>query len=253
MSYILDALKKSEKERKIGQVPTLHSVDVVEPVPASKSFSVLLVIIIVLLLVVVVLLYFQPGKIEMQSSSKNVVSEIVREMPTKVDVTQIPSQAQSTVEPYAMGGAEAQDIMEVIVQERMRKQQTNSVMVSAPVKTEAMPEQFNKELLKEGEILITPTSRKEAAEAKAKEGVTVSEDTSIPLLSETEYGFQTQLPEMHLDVHVYKKRPKDRFVLINMDKYREGQKMSSGVVIEAIVVDGVMMNYQGQRFLLPLN
>ncbi len=240
MSYILDALKKSEKERQIGQVPTLHSVEAVEMAAVSKPFPILMVVIIVLLLVVVALLYFQPKKVETEIVVKNVEHEAVR------------VEKQSTVEKVA----KAQDIMEVMAQEQKRKQQlVKREVTPAPVKTEVVSEQSDKILLKEGEILITPTSRIEALDSKekAKEVITIPDDTSVPLLSETEYDFQAQLPEMHLDVHVYKDRKKDRFVLINMDKYREGQKMSNGTVIEAIVVDGVMMNYQGQRFLLPLN
>ena len=30
-----------------------------------------------------------------------------------------------------------------------------------------------------------------------------------------------QLPDLHLDIHVYSEKPVDRFVFINMNKYRE--------------------------------
>lgn len=59
------------------------------------------------------------------------------------------------------------------------------------------------------------------------------------------------LPELHLDVHVYATRPADRFVYINMHKYREGNALQEGPTVERIRRDGVVLNYQGLRFILP--
>lgn len=61
----------------------------------------------------------------------------------------------------------------------------------------------------------------------------------------------TQLPELHLDIHVHAANPADRFVFVNMHKYLEGQTMSEGPVVERITPDGVILNQHGLRFLLP--
>ncbi len=256
MSYILDALKKSEKERDIGKVPTLHSVDGSGLAHTSKSFPMLWIIVVVLSIIVAVLLYFQFKEIAVEVHEESLLDETahidvslpIPMVEVEAGVTQIQSIAETVV---------PQDVIEVVAQEQVQKLLPEKELAPASVQTDVIPEQSNEVLLKEGEILITPTSRREAAEAKKqekiKEVITIPDETSVPLLSETEYDFQDQLPEMHLDVHVYKKHPEGRFVLINMEKYREGQKMPSGVVIEAIVVEGVMMNYQGQRFLMPLD
>ncbi|HLW26082.1 MAG TPA: general secretion pathway protein GspB [Steroidobacteraceae bacterium] len=58
-------------------------------------------------------------------------------------------------------------------------------------------------------------------------------------------------PELHLDVHVYATQPADRFVYINNRKYREGQTLEEGPTIERIRRDGVVLAYEGVRFLLP--
>jgi general secretion pathway protein B len=59
------------------------------------------------------------------------------------------------------------------------------------------------------------------------------------------------LPELHLDVHVYATKPSDRFVYINMRKYHEGNALQEGPVLERIRRDGVVLDYQGVRFVLP--
>ena len=59
------------------------------------------------------------------------------------------------------------------------------------------------------------------------------------------------LPDLHLDIHVYSGESADRFVFINMTKYRENGKLSEGPVVKQITPDGVVLGYQGTDFLLP--
>lgn len=61
----------------------------------------------------------------------------------------------------------------------------------------------------------------------------------------------TSLPDLRLDIHVYSPLPAERFVYVNMRKYSEGQALSEGPSVERITSDGVVLNQQGLRFLLP--
>jgi general secretion pathway protein B len=61
----------------------------------------------------------------------------------------------------------------------------------------------------------------------------------------------TNLPDMKLDIHVYSAKPAERFVFINMRKYAEGQSLAEGPVVERITPDGAILNQHGTRFLLP--
>jgi general secretion pathway protein B len=73
----------------------------------------------------------------------------------------------------------------------------------------------------------------------------------LPTISEVSLSGAQALPELHLDVHVYATQPADRFVYINMRKYHEGAKLQEGPTVERIRRDGVVLNDQGVRFLLP--
>ena len=53
MSYILDALKKSEKERSLGNVPTLGSADQYQDYKVSVRWVVLLLILLLAVLLIV--------------------------------------------------------------------------------------------------------------------------------------------------------------------------------------------------------
>jgi len=61
------------------------------------------------------------------------------------------------------------------------------------------------------------------------------------------------LPDLHLDLHVFAARPQDRFVMVNMHRLGEGDSLPNGVQVEAIRPDGVVLSYRGTRFLLPRN
>jgi general secretion pathway protein B len=73
----------------------------------------------------------------------------------------------------------------------------------------------------------------------------------LPTISEISLSGTQTLPELHLDVHVYATRPAERFVYINMRKYHEGAALQEGPTVERIRRDGVVLNYQGLRFILP--
>lgn len=61
----------------------------------------------------------------------------------------------------------------------------------------------------------------------------------------------TSLPDLHLDIHVYSSNPAERFVFVNMHKYQEGQTLTEGPTIERITPEGAILNQQGLRYLQP--
>jgi general secretion pathway protein B len=73
----------------------------------------------------------------------------------------------------------------------------------------------------------------------------------LPTLSEINLSGNRGIPELHLDIHVYAAKPAERFVFINSQKYREGGTLAEGPTIERITRDGVVLSYQTLRFFLP--
>ena len=76
-------------------------------------------------------------------------------------------------------------------------------------------------------------------------------DESVPTMNEVIAQGRAQLPELHLDMHVFAATPSQRFVSINGHKLREGMQVEQGLNVERILRDGVVLNYRGLRFLLP--
>lgn len=74
--------------------------------------------------------------------------------------------------------------------------------------------------------------------------------TTLPSLQQLALAGDLSLPPLRIDIHVYSEAPAQRFVFINMNKYREGDTLKEGPTLEAITGNGVIMAYQGRRFTL---
>ncbi|MGB7740046.1 MAG: general secretion pathway protein GspB [Steroidobacteraceae bacterium] len=55
---------------------------------------------------------------------------------------------------------------------------------------------------------------------------------------------------LHLDLHVYAAQPQQRFIFVNSRKYKEGDTLAEGPLVEQITVDGAVLNFRGSRFKL---
>jgi general secretion pathway protein B len=73
----------------------------------------------------------------------------------------------------------------------------------------------------------------------------------VPTLDQLRLNGAINVPDLRLDIHVFSDDPAARFVFINMDKQREGSRIAAGPVVKEITPDGVILEYQGQDFLLP--
>lgn len=69
-------------------------------------------------------------------------------------------------------------------------------------------------------------------------------------LNELPPTLRERFATLNLDLHVYGDRPEQRFVLINSQRYRTGDWLTEGPLLEAIVPEGVILSYRDARFRL---
>jgi general secretion pathway protein B len=98
---------------------------------------------------------------------------------------------------------------------------------------------------------VTEISAEPAVDEPASAIVPPSSQDRLMTLDELRLAGATQLPELHLDIHVYADEPAERFVFVNMNKHREGSKLDEGPVVTEITAEGVVLEHQGRKFLLP--
>lgn len=79
-----------------------------------------------------------------------------------------------------------------------------------------------------------------------------STEPAPPWLAELSASFRSSLPSIHIGMYVHARQPQARFVMIDGRQYREGQDLAPGLQLLEITAHGVILNYQGQRFQMPL-
>lgn len=74
---------------------------------------------------------------------------------------------------------------------------------------------------------------------------------ALPSVWELPYGTRKDLPDLKLTMHVYSSAPAERFIVIEGARHVEGDDLGNGVVLHEIRADGMVLDYKGQRFLYP--
>jgi general secretion pathway protein B len=235
MSFILDALKKSEVERQRQSVPGYVEVGVSASRPRLPPWAIALAVLLGVNLIAIGVVLLRSG-----ASAQN--------PPHSVPAALAPRDASvpaATTAPTATTATTA-------------RPEHFSPLDTAPVYAPEIPVAAPDAA---GPGSGSPGIRASTAQPKARahradplltdtDGDSVNEEV-LPSVSELNLAGADALPDLHIDVHVYATKASDRFVYINMRKYREGASLEEGPVVEHIRRDGVVLNYHGLRFLLP--
>ncbi len=73
-----------------------------------------------------------------------------------------------------------------------------------------------------------------------------------PLLDVLPVNARRNIPALKLDVHIHSDQARQRFVIINGRRYREGERIEEGPVLEAVTPEGATLRQGRQRFRLPV-
>jgi general secretion pathway protein B len=236
MSFILDALKKSELERQRQTIPGLMDA---YPLERRTRFPIWAVALVVLLgvnlaVLLVVLLRGSPPVTRAAPAPAPALPVASVPAPPAASGASRPAATAPQEPAVAATGTAATAPREPPVAAMRRAAGT------APgAATERAAEHFSP--------MTAPARARDPVLNSAAE----NSDEVLPTIGEIDLSSQPPLPELHLDVHVFAARPADRFVYIDMRKYREGAALADGLTLERIRRDGVVLNYHGLRFVLP--
>ncbi|MEE9425795.1 MAG: general secretion pathway protein GspB [Methylococcales bacterium] len=71
---------------------------------------------------------------------------------------------------------------------------------------------------------------------------------NIPLLRQMPSAFSEQIPELKINVYVYAEEADNSFVIINMRKYRIGDRIGNNLKLDDIGKDAITLNKKGKKF-----
>ena len=74
---------------------------------------------------------------------------------------------------------------------------------------------------------------------------------AYPSVWELPYAVRKDLPALNVTMHVYAPAPADRFVVINGERHGEGDQVADGVTLKQISSDGMVLDFRGHSFTFP--
>jgi general secretion pathway protein B len=246
MSFILDALKKSENERQRQVGPSLADVQVRQRRSNKPWWVVAVAALLVLNLGVLLVVLMRDG--DAKSSAPPAQRE--SSAPATSDAhagTQVPLPASASRMPRGNPAPLAS------TDPGVHPLADEAGSADANIATGADPQLSAAGSVPDGPPMVRPIQAPAVAPATVpvQAAAQSAEDQEVLPTPMDLAASGTSLPEMHLDIHVYSAKPAERFVFVNMRKYTEGQALKEGPTLERITTDGAILNQHGLRFLLP--
>lgn len=72
----------------------------------------------------------------------------------------------------------------------------------------------------------------------------------IPLFSELPSELRQRIPPIKVNVHAYSQLPQEQFIIVSMVKYRPGEQIGNELVLEDVTREGLVLRFQDQPFRL---
>jgi general secretion pathway protein B len=247
MSYILEALTKAERERKRGQVPVLDALETAAAPPAPRNpwLWVALFAVVFNAVLAGLLVYSSVGDNAREQETAMLA-------PPDIEATPAPRVVTPTVPPPPAPAEPAASLPPAPVapatEPVLHKAEPLPVQSALPLMTDAELQQQARDLAMEQKTeaaaIETPAAIEEATPA-----VTAPPPLEmIPLITEMPVDLQQALHALRVDVHVYADAPANRFVMINLRKYREADRVNDDLYLERITREGMVLIWRGQRF-----
>jgi len=246
MSYILEALKKSDQQRQQGAAPTLTTVQLPVEEPDARTFPWLVALAAVLFVAGIVIGWLQPWNgaapvatapppvertaIPVSQLAPPVAAPSAPSAPpdTRPSLAQVPVQVEPQKPPQA---PPAPRVVPLSPPEPVVRPQVKPVAPPAVIAAHEPPAAAPKE--------PAPVARAKPAAAPEQPVMTRAELPS---------AIQQELPAMSVSLHAYSPKPGNRLVSINNTLLQEGDALAPGLVLEQITQKDMIFNYKGYRF-----
>lgn len=251
MSFILDALQKSERERHAGQTPAIDEAltrPLPEPRRGRRQDETALVIRTVLIVSAVFL-----------------IAGITWWLLSRTQGSESPAVAEPSVPPAAEVAvtapppAPAEDMVAVpppSTPMRVDPERLQAPINSADLGPDAASlDELLDEAPEEAPAATPPPvdalPQEAPAEPVAPPPPPPSRNTVKPL-KDMPPSFRSEFPALSVQVHVYDPNPLRRFVLVNGKKYRETDTLVEGPQVVEIVEHGIVLDQRGTRVLIEM-
>ncbi len=288
MSFILDALKKSDAKRRAQLGPDLATPTALAAPSSDRLYKPIVIWGLVglagVLIMGAALVWFvsdrgspldnEAATPQVAASQADAIDETAGADP---EPQPQPSQSMRSDEPIEIveeSGAMVSSEATASAPPQPSAEQIQSIADTAPTtglpaRAASVPEpdSASVEALEARLVAVSESEPQEGAAVDAEEPSEVAGAESLAEADEPQEVWQPQaadylyqwelpltvrqnLPALNLLVHVYSNRPDDRFVLINGTRFREGDELAPGVRLAEIRPEGALIDFRDYRFLL---
>jgi general secretion pathway protein B len=252
MSYILDALKKAEKERGIARVPTLATVHESRSVQRHRLW---IIAGAILLSIAAIIWFFLPS------------SKIVTQQQT------ISQKGTESNNGAALPSTEAGEASKLVKYPQSANEAPESKSITpaadAPSSKPGLPayEAVMRKSVESGRT-SSSSGKAVAVSQESEEDSSASEDLSPQSQSEMDdsaanapalnqnpietrpASFREAADKMTLNIHVYSEAKEERLVFIDGKKYLEGDYVGGQYLLEEITPEGAVLSHEGEKAIL---
>jgi len=240
MSYILEALKKAQAERQLGNAPTVHaptlqSMDRSAAGGRLKKPMLLLIVAMGVVIAALLAMVFKPAAAPAGA-------------PVVQDAVGAPAPAASTAPAPASASAP------VAAQAPARIAADSAAPLPAPVA--ALPPPV---------ATLTPAPRKQDNPSSAPDANPVAATAATAAAAKPAAAFeepvqnlrdlpepiQRSIPQVAVGGYIYSKNPSDRLLLIDKVLRREGDEVAPGLKLEKLNPKEAVFNFKGYRYRVP--
>lgn len=226
MSYILEALKKSDQQRQRGATPTLQALQVTVAAP-KRPLSIHYALLAAALLGAGIMIgWLRPWQQEKPSPE---AEPIAAKPPILISQQIAPAPLAA---PPEMAGKAAQEIPprnSIPAMQPAHRRDAVKPRISAPASNGSR-----------GAVVSMPDS--------AAASVSVAQEQRAISMAELPPQIQQEIPAMAVQLHAYSGIPSERLVNINSRSLREGGSLTPDLRLEQITPDGMIFSYKGYRF-----
>lgn len=210
MSFILDALRKSERERQSRRAPGIADMQRGADRKTRSIWLPLAALLAGLNIALLGLLWYSAGDSDTRSPA----------IPAQVSTT-----APAAGMPHAISGDRS-------LSEQLAVEEMSSSEEPARYAAIVPPDVITQPGADDIEIPPTPSAGR------------------MPTVTEALLDGSLNIRPLHLDIHVYSEKAAERFVFINTARYSEGDRTAEGPTVATINQEGVVLSYQGRDYLL---
>ncbi len=247
MSYILDALRKSDQQRQRGAAPTLLTAQTTVSAPKQPAISLNGWLALILVGAGILIGWWRPWQTESSRPSP---------LPSPGPIASLPHPTEPIAPEPPLALPQAGEMP--VAQSPERETPTVAPLAPTPEAASAVREAPAPARHEPPAAIPKPGAAPVAAQREAAPPVpappTVA--TSVPAvrekpvmaLDELPASVRQAIPKLTISFHVYTSNSEDRRVMINNQMLRQGEFIAPGMVAEEITPDGVVVSYKGYRF-----